>query len=128
LSKALITDLSKVELRTAADLKIKYGTNLRLGVVCPAHFLPLSTSTDPLVLQTVTSIQPTKKAVILDSGKETISYDSLILASGGTPRRLPIEGADLDNVYTFRGLEDSKKVDSGKPAHEDNDLTADAFV
>ena len=33
LSKALITDVSKVEYRTAADLKIKYGTNLRTGVV-----------------------------------------------------------------------------------------------
>ena len=33
LSKALITDPVKVELRNAADLKIKYGTNLRLGLV-----------------------------------------------------------------------------------------------
>jgi len=33
LSKALIIDPAKIEWRTAADLKIKYGTNLRLGVV-----------------------------------------------------------------------------------------------
>jgi len=33
LSKALITDPTKIEWRTAADLKIKYGTNIRLGVV-----------------------------------------------------------------------------------------------
>ena len=33
LSKALITDPAKIEWRTPADLKIKYGTNLRLGLV-----------------------------------------------------------------------------------------------
>jgi NADPH-dependent 2,4-dienoyl-CoA reductase/sulfur reductase-like enzyme len=52
----------------------------------------------------------------LDSGKETIPYDALILAPGGTPRRLPIEGANLDNVYTLRGIEDAKKVDAGMPS------------
>ncbi|KAH7927971.1 hypothetical protein BV22DRAFT_1031309 [Leucogyrophana mollusca] len=93
LSKALITDPSKVEWRTAADLKIKYGTTLRTGV-------------------TVTSIDTSSKQVVLDGGKESISYDILIIASGGTPRRLPVEGADLANVYTFRGIEDAKKVDA----------------
>jgi apoptosis-inducing factor 3 len=33
LSKSLLTDLSKLEWRTAADLKIKYGTTIRLGSV-----------------------------------------------------------------------------------------------
>jgi hypothetical protein len=33
LSKALITDVSKLEWRTPADLKIKYGTALRIGTV-----------------------------------------------------------------------------------------------
>jgi hypothetical protein len=33
LSKALITEASKLEWRTAADLKIKYGTTLRIGTV-----------------------------------------------------------------------------------------------
>ncbi|KII89745.1 hypothetical protein PLICRDRAFT_107672 [Plicaturopsis crispa FD-325 SS-3] len=93
LSKALITDASKVELRTAADLKIKYGTTLRTGT-------------------TVTSIDVPNKKVSLDNGKELVNYETLILAPGGTPRRLPIPGADSDNVYTFRGIEDSKKVDA----------------
>jgi len=33
LSKALITDASKLEWKTAAELKIKYAINLRTGVV-----------------------------------------------------------------------------------------------
>ncbi|KAF8199659.1 flavoprotein [Pholiota molesta] len=81
LSKALITDPAKIEWRTAADLKIKYGTNIRLGVE-------------------VTSVDLEQKTVTLEGGKDTIPYDKLILASGGIPRRLPIE------------VEDSQKVDA----------------
>ncbi|KAF9561966.1 flavoprotein [Agrocybe pediades] len=93
LSKALITDPAKIEWRSPADLKIKYGTNLRLGVE-------------------VTSVDLKKKIVVLEDGKDTVPYDQLILAPGGTPRRLPVDGAKLENVYTFRGIDDSKKVDA----------------
>jgi len=34
LSKALIVDPTEIMLRSPADLKIKHGTTLRLGVVC----------------------------------------------------------------------------------------------
>ncbi|KAI6155596.1 hypothetical protein BKA82DRAFT_17541 [Pisolithus tinctorius] len=95
LSKALITNPAKIEWRSASDLKIRYGTTLRLGV-------------------TVTSVDTSTKQVIFEGGKESVSYDKLILATGGTPRRLPIEGGGLENVYTFRGIEDAKKVDAGK--------------
>lgn len=64
--------------------------------------------------QEVTSVDTENKVVSLDGGKETLAYDQLILATGGTPRRLPIEGAQLENVFTFRGVEDAKKVDAGK--------------
>ncbi|PPQ83455.1 hypothetical protein CVT25_007046 [Psilocybe cyanescens] len=93
LSKALITDPAKIEWRTPADLKIKYGTNIRLGVE-------------------VTSVDLEKKTVELDGGKDSLPYDKLILAPGGTPRRLPIDGAQFENVYTFRGIDDAKKVDA----------------
>ncbi|KAJ7678510.1 hypothetical protein B0H17DRAFT_944488 [Mycena rosella] len=91
LSKALITDPSKIEYRSASDLKIKYSTNIRVNV-------------------TVTSVDFAKKEVILDGGK--VVYDKLILAPGGTPRKLPVPGADLENVYTLRGVESTKKVDA----------------
>lgn len=63
----------------------------------------------------VTSINSSKKSVTLDSGKETISYDTLVLAPGGTPRRLPIDGANLENVFTLRDIDDAKKIDAGMP-------------
>lgn len=54
------------------------------------------------------------KKVIIDNGADTLSYEKLILSPGGIPRVLPIEGANLENVFTFRGIDDSKKVDAGQ--------------
>jgi len=93
LSKAIITDASKIEYRTASVLKIQYSTNIRIGV-------------------TVTSVDFAKKQVTLDGGKDSVLYDKLILAPGANPRKLPIPGAELDNVYTVRGVESTKKVDA----------------
>ncbi|KAF5342112.1 hypothetical protein D9611_001598 [Ephemerocybe angulata] len=90
LSKALIVDPAKIEWRNAADLKIKYGTNLRLGVE-------------------VTGVDLKQKFVTID-GRDTLPYDKLIIAPGGTPRRLPIEGANLDNVFTFRAAKEGKRA------------------
>jgi len=66
----------------------------------------------------VTGVNLQKKIVILEGGKDTLPYDKLILASGGTPRRLPIEGANLENVFTFRGIADAQKVDAGMVQRE----------
>ncbi|THH10887.1 hypothetical protein EW145_g1008 [Phellinidium pouzarii] len=91
MSKALIGDPSKLEWRSAADLKIKYNTNLRIGVE-------------------VTKVDTKSKVVTID-GKETLGYDSLVLAPGSSPRRLPIEGASLANVFILRQAPDTKKID-----------------
>ncbi|KZP31859.1 FAD/NAD(P)-binding domain-containing protein [Athelia psychrophila] len=93
LSKALVTDASKIEWRSAADLKIKYGANLRTGVD---------------VTKVDTDAQTTPPA----AAPETIAYTTLILAPGAIPRRLPIPGADAPNVLTFRGIADAKAVDA----------------
>lgn len=45
--------------------------------------------------------------------KDVLAYDKLVLATGSIARRIPIPGADLENVYTFRGIEDAQKVDAG---------------
>jgi NADPH-dependent 2,4-dienoyl-CoA reductase/sulfur reductase-like enzyme/rhodanese-related sulfurtransferase/anti-sigma regulatory factor (Ser/Thr protein kinase) len=47
----------------------------------------------------------------LKSGKQsTIRYDSLILATGGTPVVPDIPGIDLPGIYTLRSLEDAEKI------------------
>src|SRR5688500_11494018 len=49
------------------------------------------------------------RRVELDSG-ESLSYDKLLLATGSSPRRLPLPGADLDGVRYLRTLPDSDRL------------------
>lgn len=41
-----------------------------------------------------------------------MEYEHLVLATGGTPRRLPIPGFELNNVYTLRHVQDAQKIDA----------------
>ena len=41
---------------------------------------------------------------------EIISYDKLILATGATPFRLPVEGKDLPHVHVLRNIDDIKVI------------------
>ncbi|KAI0324656.1 hypothetical protein GY45DRAFT_1262449 [Cubamyces sp. BRFM 1775] len=93
LSKALVTDPAKLEWRSLADLRSKYGVDYRSGVE-------------------VSGVDIASKEVVVGASQERVPYETLVLASGGVPRRLPIEGKDLANVLTLRGVEDAKKIDA----------------
>jgi NADH oxidase (H2O2-forming) len=46
-----------------------------------------------------------------ENGKEeTLQYDSLILATGARPFRLPIEGIDKEGVFTLHTLNDAERI------------------
>ncbi|KAG8961514.1 hypothetical protein FRC03_005312 [Tulasnella sp. 419] len=92
LSKALVTDVSKVEWRSPEVWKEKYAVNLRLN-------------------EEVTSVDTDAKTVTVGES-EKVRYDNLVLAVGSSPKRLPIPGADLENVFTLRKLADSQKIDA----------------
>jgi 3-phenylpropionate/trans-cinnamate dioxygenase ferredoxin reductase subunit len=64
------------------------------------HDIELRTST------VVSAIDPTDRSVTLSSG-ERVAYDRLLLATGATPRRLSVKGADLEGVRYLRGVEDA---------------------
>ncbi|WP_016933428.1 NAD(P)/FAD-dependent oxidoreductase [Rhodococcus sp. R1101] len=54
----------------------------------------------------VTAIDPAAHTVTLPDGS-TLRYDKLALATGSTPRTVPIPGADAERVYVMRTVEDS---------------------
>ena len=66
-----------------------------------AHDIELHTSSP------VRSIDPAHHRVELASG-EGVGYDRLLLATGATPRRLPLPGADLDGVHYLRSRQDAE--------------------
>jgi 3-phenylpropionate/trans-cinnamate dioxygenase ferredoxin reductase subunit len=65
---------------------------------------------------TVTAIDPRGSRVTLDDGS-TLEFDRLLLTTGAEPRRIPVDGADLDGVYYLRTLADCdalrERLDAG---------------
>ena len=67
---------------------------------------------DVMLETEVTAVDSAKKTVTyLKDGKEnTMSYDKLVLATGGSPFVPPMKGVDLDGVFKIRTLDDGKRV------------------
>ena len=57
----------------------------------------------------VAQVDAEAKTIIFADG-ERLGYDACLLATGGLPRRLPIAGADLGNVFTLRTPEDADAI------------------
>jgi 3-phenylpropionate/trans-cinnamate dioxygenase ferredoxin reductase subunit len=53
----------------------------------------------------VTEIRPDEKAIATDKGRSE-RYGKLLLATGGTPRRLQIPGAERGAIFYYRTLDD----------------------
>ncbi|MGW5665467.1 NAD(P)/FAD-dependent oxidoreductase [Streptomyces sp. NPDC003758] len=66
---------------------------------------------DLLLGTSVTSVDRQAKEVTLDDGRR-VPYTKLLLATGSSPRRLSVPGADLDNVLYLRRVGDSERLRS----------------
>lgn len=62
-----------------------------------------------VVNDSVTGIDFDKRTVSTSSGS-SVPYAKLILATGGTPRKLPLPGFDASNVFTLRTIADTKAI------------------
>ena len=56
-----------------------------------------------------THLDPATHRLTLEDGEE-LAYARLLLATGSSPRRLPVPGADLDGVRYLRTLADSDSL------------------
>ncbi|HEX8007700.1 MAG TPA: FAD-dependent oxidoreductase, partial [Trebonia sp.] len=54
-------------------------------------------------------VVPGERVVELGTG-ERVPYRKLLIATGATPRPLPVDGADLDGVHYLRTLADSQAL------------------
>ncbi|MEM2129465.1 MAG: FAD-dependent oxidoreductase [Candidatus Bathyarchaeia archaeon] len=81
-------------------------------IVYPPNFFKVN-KLDLHLETTVTRIDTKSKTVeaLSNNGtSETFEYDKLVLATGATPFRLPIEGIDKQGVYTLHTLSDGLKL------------------
>lgn len=54
-------------------------------------------------------VDATAKTITFEDG-DSLTYDAVLLSTGGKPRRLDIPGMDLQNVFTLRSFEDTEQI------------------
>ena len=58
---------------------------------------------------TATAVDRHARTVTISTG-ETLTYDTLVIATGARARRLTVPGADLDGIFYLRSLADSQAI------------------
>lgn len=57
----------------------------------------------------MTRLEKDNNQIILDDGQR-IQYDKLLVATGGDPRKLPIPGIELENVFVVREIKNNEAI------------------
>ena len=91
--------LSKEYLRGEATEALEFAS--------PADYEELRVTT--MLGSAVTSLDAAASTATLDNG-EVYSYEQALLATGGSPVRLPVPGADLAGVYYLRDAGDADAI------------------
>ena len=68
---------------------------------------------DVRVENEATAIDTEKRTVLIrraDGSEYEETYDKLLLSPGSTPVRPPLEGIDLDGIFTLRNVEDTDNI------------------
>ncbi len=92
----VITDRRKLVLQTPASFALRYNIDVRVG-------------------NCVISIDPGSKTVMVqrtDGNEYSETYDKLLLSPGATPVKPPLEGIDLEGIFTLRDVADTDRIKS----------------
>ena len=80
-----------------------------------------------VVLRTpVTSVDLANRLVTTAAGP--LHYGKLLIATGATPRRLRVPGADLDGVFSLRTLQDSERIRAAAGSAERAVVVGGGFI
>ncbi|CAG8730649.1 21360_t:CDS:10, partial [Dentiscutata erythropus] len=109
LSKAFGTKLEKIQIRNK-DFYDSLFITFKLGT-------------------SVTKVDASSKMVTLDNG-ENLKYDSLVIATGTSPRSIPVPGVGLNNVFYLRTFEDYEKIEQaiGKEEKKNLAIIGSSFI
>jgi NAD(P)H-nitrite reductase large subunit len=65
---------------------------------------------EPMLGVEVVRVTPQEQSITLASG-DRLSYDRLLIATGGKPFVPPLPGADLEGIFTFTRWEDARRIE-----------------
>ncbi|MCG8469678.1 MAG: FAD-dependent oxidoreductase [Gemmatimonadetes bacterium] len=112
--------LSKEYLQTA-------GASRELLHVKPSGWFEGQSNLELFSRTTIDRLDPAGRTVRSESG-ETFRARRILLATGGTPRRLPVPGAELDGVTTFRTATDAEALREAAPGSHGIALVGAGFI
>jgi NADPH-dependent 2,4-dienoyl-CoA reductase/sulfur reductase-like enzyme len=85
------------------------GETDRAGTLVEQETFYAENDVELLLERSATRVLPAERRLELDGG-ETLAYEKLLIATGSSPRKLDVAGADLPGVFTLRTLEDSTRI------------------
>ncbi len=75
----------------------------------------------------VTALDPGAKSAALETG-ESIDFEKAMMATGGTPIRLPVPGGDLAGIHYLRTLDDAEAIAAAARAAESAVVIGAGFI
>ena len=75
----------------------------------------------------MTALQLEDRSLALSNGTK-ISFDALLLATGGVPKQLPVPGADLPHVFTIRHTADLRRMEPFLGEGKRAAIIGDSFI
>ena len=73
------------------------------------------------------SLNSENKTVLLESGEE-ITYEKLLICTGGSPLQFTIPGSDLRRIYYLRTLDDAKKIKAASESAKEAVVIGGSFI